>query len=80
MKKSTYYLFGSVPCQIYIESDDIEEVSTICKTESCCVFQFVDGVTSPSELLYVYNGFEDYTEITETEFLYLQKCGVSFAK
>lgn len=66
---NTYFLFGSDAVRVY-EDDGIEEVvqqyeDNILTYET---FVFKEGVTTPIELLSAYNGYENYTTITEEEF------------
>ena len=67
----TYFLFGSPTCTIFgDEGVDglVEAFETDAITEEPTVFKFEDGVTTPTELLGAFCGFEDYICISEEEY------------
>jgi hypothetical protein len=74
----TYYLFGQSASVCYDEYEDKEgnilhgteaviqaEEDGECTYETFC---FIDGVTTPTMLLESYQGWSEYTIITEEEF------------
>ena len=66
---NTYFLFGSDAVMVY-EDDGIEEVVRQYEDNIITVdtFVFKEGVTTPVELLSAYNGYNNYTTITEEEY------------
>lgn len=64
-----YYLFGSAASASY-DDHGIEQI--ISNGIAHATFEFVQGETHPSTLLYEFDGWEGYTEITKEEYSRLQ--------
>ena len=67
MKK--HFLFGHDAC-VLMDEQGIEAFKD--STIYYSTFEWVDGKTSPVDLLYAYDGWENYCVITEDEYEYLQ--------
>lgn len=65
--KSIYYLFGEEACKVL--SEEGKEEFNKRKDEFCYdTFEFIVGITHPSDLLDGYDGWRNYAEITEEFF------------
>ncbi|SIS88783.1 hypothetical protein [Belliella pelovolcani] len=69
MKKSTYFLFGKEATTIYLE-DGIEPLIEAINDDNISydVFEFIEGETSPVNLLMKYQEWGDYSIISKEEF------------
>lgn len=72
MKRSIYFLFGKEAVSIYLEEckDNIQPLIDAINNDgiSYDTFEFVEGETSPVRLLMEYQGFDDYSTISEDEY------------
>lgn len=72
MKKSNYFLFGKEATTIYLEDckDGIEPLIEAINDDNISydIFEFIEGETSPVNLLMKYQGWDDYVVITNEEF------------
>lgn len=64
-----YFLFGRDAC-ILMDEQGIEAFKE--STVPFATFKWVEGKTSPVDLLYEFDGWEEYCVITEDEYDYLQ--------
>jgi len=71
-----YFLFGETVVKIYDEEgvDALVQKNEEEYLDSAMVFVFEDGVTSPADLLCAFNGYSDYSCITEEEYEKLKDC------
>ena len=71
-----YFLFGESAVEIYGEDgvDALIEQNEEEYLGSTEVFVFEDGITSPADLLCAFNGYGDYSCITEEEYEKLKDC------
>ena len=80
-KKTTYFLFGKDACRILIE-DCADTLKPLIKAieggeiDSYRLYEYIEGETNPAELLFNYQGWEDYSTLTKREYNKLKKyCG-----
>ena len=66
MKNTFYYLFGSTACRIY-DPESIWAVKYCLINLEGAIFKFTLG-DHPNSLLLAFSGWNDFIEITETEF------------
>lgn len=64
-----HFLFGREAC-ILMDEQGIEAFKD--SMIHYATFKWVEGKTSPVDLLYAYDGWEEYCVITEDEYDYLQ--------
>lgn len=72
MKRSIYLLFGKEAVSIYLEQckDNIQPLIDGINNDGIpyATFEFIEGETSPIRLLMEYQGWEDYSTISEEEY------------
>lgn len=66
----TYFLFGSPTCTVFGDEgvDGLIEAHEAGAIQEPTVFKFEDGVTTPTDLLGAFSGFEDYICLDEDEY------------
>lgn len=70
----TYFLFGKEACDCYEFDPDVDEKrAEYIKRHPYHVFVFDSDFTDPEDLLKEYDGFYDYTIITESFYHLLTK-------
>jgi len=66
--KKKYFLFGSTPCNKLLNGEKITRKDLLTDGE---LFVYIEGETTPIELLNAFNGWGDYQELSETQYLKL---------
>lgn len=69
--KTQYFIFGKYASESYQNNGNINEI--LEKEIEHAVFKFEPSKNNASDLLFVYDGWESYAEITKKKYLKLTK-------
>ena len=74
MKSKYYYIFGTEAVQAWISGPKADFIQLMKNDNgSGILYEYDDSCMYPNNLLYDFSGWGDYTEISETDYEYLQK-------
>ena len=72
-----YFLFGSEACELYAQYG-LDSLMEWCKLDEgdFCIYVFDQELANGADLLFAYNGYNDYVVLDEEEFLILKNEGL----
>jgi len=68
MKNDYFYLFGKVVCDLFINEHPMEDIKTKLVCGDGMLFHFKRYAHTPTFLLSIFNGWDEYCEISEEEY------------